>query len=368
MAQRSGGAAGASEPREADGHCPRFSIVVPLFDCRDAGTRALESALGQDFRRKRHEVIAVVDTRARHAWPTALLERCDHVVAIEADFGRVESEIALFDAGSRLAGGEYLYFIEGHTVLEADALRTLDAALVRDEGSALACGRRRNHARTRLGLLIGGNNDAHEARARHAGNFTLGAHCVIRRSLFAALGGFDARFLRFNETVLYQRAADAGVRCVFVEAILCTHHNDAGFRWLLQLLVATGRAKARYYSGAPAEGPRVRHAVYRWLRSPAAASLAALPLRVGAPIAILAAMALVNRFPRAAETIYRIGIGCADVSGFCLERGFAGMSARKRGAVPREFPAPARVATAQNALPVDSSSRPSPDNRLERTT
>jgi hypothetical protein len=43
-------------PRAAEP--PRFSIVVPLFDCRDAGVRALESALAQDFRRERYEVLS----------------------------------------------------------------------------------------------------------------------------------------------------------------------------------------------------------------------------------------------------------------------------------------------------------------------
>ena len=39
----------------------RFSIVVPLYDCRDAGLGALESALAQRYPRDRFEVIAVID-------------------------------------------------------------------------------------------------------------------------------------------------------------------------------------------------------------------------------------------------------------------------------------------------------------------
>lgn len=314
----------------------RYSIIVPLFDCRDAGVGALESALGQAFARTRYEVIVVVDARADRAALLPLLARCDAVVAVDADFAAVESEIALFDAGSRVARGEFLFFIEGHTVLALRALQQIDDALARDPGCALACGRRLNHATTRLGSLIGGNNDAHELRARRQGNFTLGANCVIRRSLFDALGGFAVAFQRYNETVLYQRALDAGVRVGTIDAVLCTHHNDAGFSWLVRLLVATGHAKARYYATLrDADRTRhTRHPVYRWLGSTSAATIAAVPLRIAGPVAILLAMALVRRFPGAAARVFKAGIGLTDVSGFCAER----------ASQPRSRTAAARVA------------------------
>ncbi|HSC98569.1 MAG TPA: glycosyltransferase, partial [Casimicrobiaceae bacterium] len=244
---------------------PRFSIVVPLYDCRDAGLGTLESSLAQRYPRDRFEVIAVIDAASP---PIAdALHDCDHTVAVEADFDGVECEMGLFDAGVRKARGDYLYFIEGHTVLERDALGALDAHLSRHPDSAIVCGRRRNHARTALGRLVGSNNDAHEGRARRRGDFTLGANCVIRRSVFDRLGGLDPRFTRFSETVLYDRARNAGERIDVVDAILCTHHNDTGFRWLIRLLIATGRAKARYYGSAELDAgrSRIRHPVYRWL-------------------------------------------------------------------------------------------------------
>ncbi|HKP65966.1 MAG TPA: hypothetical protein VJX31_05030, partial [Casimicrobiaceae bacterium] len=91
-----------------------YSIIVPLFDCRDAGTRALQSALDQTFPRERYEVIAVAEAASRD-WPNALLAQCDHVVTVDANFGAVETEILLFDAGAKRARGDSLYFIEGHT-------------------------------------------------------------------------------------------------------------------------------------------------------------------------------------------------------------------------------------------------------------
>ena len=316
-------------PPRGDARPPRFSIVVPLYDCRDAGMRAVDSALAQDFPRDRFEVIAIVDARVSREAIDAPLAQCDQVIAVDADFASVDAEIALFDAGARAASGDYLYFIEGHTVLDPGAVRALASHLRLHRDCAIVCGRRANHARTNLGILVGGNNDAHEARALARGNFTLGANCAIRRDVFARLGGFDARFARFGETVLCERARDAGVGIGALDAVLCTHHNDTGFRWLVRLLLATGRAKARYY--ATPGVTRVRHPVYRWVGSPLTAALAAWPLRVAGPAAILLAIAIVRRVPAQAHALYRVAIGMTDVAGYCLERS----AWRTRRSVPR---------------------------------
>ena len=307
-----------------------FSVIVPLYDCRDAGTEALRAALAQTLPRHRFEVIAVVDARTRNSRSDVLLAQCDRVVASDADFGAVESEIALFEAGRRAASGEWLFFTEGHTVLEPAALSAIAHHLEREPGCAIVCGRRRNRGRTRLGLLVGGNNDAHEARAQRHGDFTLGANSPIRREAFVALGGLEPRFARFGETVLYERALARGLRIDAIDAVLCTHHNDLGLSWLLRLLVATGRAKARHYAdiGSGGTHPRVRHPVYRWLRAPAVGLLALWPLRLAGFALILAAMALARRFPAAAQALYRVGVGCTDVSGYCGERASARFTRR----------------------------------------
>lgn len=299
----------------------RFSIVAPLFDLRDAGYRALASALDQAFAREGYEVIAVVDAHARDL-PSELLARCDRVIAVAIDGGDVASEIALFDAGARAARGEYLFFIEGHTVLMPDALRTLARALERSPRPDVVCGGRVDHAGTRLGALIGGNNARHALRASRGGQFTLGANCAVARARFDALGGFDPRYLRFNETVLFQRAVAAGAVVAAIDDVLCIHHDDAPFAWLVRLLRATGRAKSRYYRTLPEAGrsPQVRHPVYRWLGSRVAAAATALPLGIAGPALIAAAMLLVRRVPTLAGRLYLLGVGCTDVAGFCTDR------------------------------------------------
>jgi hypothetical protein len=60
-----------------------FSVIVPLYDCRDAGTDALRAALAQTFARERYEVIAVVDAGADRAGSDALAARL-RIDAIDA--------------------------------------------------------------------------------------------------------------------------------------------------------------------------------------------------------------------------------------------------------------------------------------------
>jgi hypothetical protein len=311
-------------------HSLRFSIVIPLYDCRDAGDRALAAALEQDYPRERFEVIVVVDARAV-PW-TSLVSRCTRTVAVDSDFAKVESEIPLFMAGADAARGDYLFFVEAHTVLERYALQKFDEHLKTHADCAIVCGRRRNHARTTLGRLVSLHNEAHEHRTRTDGDFALGANCIIRRSVFERLGGLDPDYMRFAETVLYERVKTSSARVDTIDAVLCTHHNDVGLIRLLRLLLSTGRAKARYYPTIAAN-QRDGHArrVYRWVDSRHAATFAALPFCLTGITTVLVALAMVPIAPRIAGAAYRAGIGCVNVAGFCFERR---RSSRSHGVQP----------------------------------
>ena len=300
-------------------HSPRFSIVIPLYDCRDASDSALAAAIGQSYPRERFEVIVVVDARALPS--TSLVSRCTRTVAVDMDFTKVESEIPLFMAGAHAARGDYLFFVEAHTVLEPSALQKFDEHLKARGDCAIVCGRRRNHARTALGRLVSLHNEAHEHRAQSHGDFALGANCIIRRNVFEHLGGLDADYMRFAETVLYERAKTVDVRVEMIDAVLCTHHNDVGLMRLLRLLLSTGGAKARYYPTIAANsGHGYARRVYRWVDSRRAATVAALPFGLLGTTAVLLAMAMVRIAPGIAGTAYRVGIGCVNVAGFCIER------------------------------------------------
>ena len=244
---------------------------------------------------------------ARERWPSTPI------------FTKVESEIPLFMAGANAARGDYLFFVEAHTVLEPYALQTFDEHLKADGDCAIVCGRRRNHARSALGRLVSLHNETHERRAQSHGDFALGANCIIRRSVFERLGGLDPDYMRFAETVLYERARTVDARIEVIDAVLCTHHNDLGLMRLLRLLLSTGGAKARYY---PTIAANARHGcarrVYRWVDSRRAATVAELPFGLTGLTAVVMAMAMVRIAPRIAGVAYRAGVGCVNVAGFCV--------------------------------------------------
>ena len=76
----------------------KISIVVPLFDRRNAGWKSLESALAQRYPRDRYEVVAVTardEAERPSAAVAALLARCDRVARPDHDPTIPASEIEL---------------------------------------------------------------------------------------------------------------------------------------------------------------------------------------------------------------------------------------------------------------------------------
>lgn len=306
----------------------KISIVLPLFDCRTAGWRSLESALAQSHPRDAYEVIAVTgrtrEGAAHDATLDALLARCDVVVRTDLDADDVTNETALYAAGHAQASGDLLLFMEGHTALEPDCCRVIDRHFRRHASSALAWAPRRNHGTTPLGRLVSLHNLRHERRASAHGTFSLGANSVIRRDLFARLGGFDPRYQRFGETAILHRARAEGIGVDRIDVPLATHFNDMDVRHWRMLVMQMGDAKAGYYDALRARGEdlraHVRHPIYlavgtRWR------ARVLLPLFGGAGTVFLAlAMRALAASDSIASTLYIVAIGCTDLAGYCRAR------------------------------------------------
>src|SRR5262249_27910095 len=142
--------------------------------------------------RAHYEIVTVVGgTPAQDARLLQLLPRCDTVVTIDADSASAASEIHFYIAGQRAAKGDLLFFVEGHTELLPDCCANIAAYFRAHPDSAVAWAPRVNRNRTRLGAIIGQINLRAESVAQRRGWFSLGANCVITKSLFVQLGGFD---------------------------------------------------------------------------------------------------------------------------------------------------------------------------------
>lgn len=306
----------------------KISIILPLFDRRNAGWRALESALHQQCPRELYEVVAVTgrgpEPDAGDPTVATLLARCDVLVRADVDLGDVANEIHLYQAGYERSTGDVLFFIEGHTVLDERCCANIAAHFDRHPATALAWAPRLNHGESRLGKLISMHNLHHERRAAANGVFTLGAGSVITRRLFEALGGFDLRYLRFSETALYHRALDSGVAIDRIAAPLATHYNDMSVALWRQLAIGAGVAKFRYYSALLAGGgdarPRVRHRVYLLANRTSRARFFYPVFRLSGSLSLALATRSLRFSSALAYRLYVLALGFTDLSGFCRAR------------------------------------------------
>lgn len=326
---------------------PAISIVLPVFDRRNVGWRSLESALAQDFPRGDHEVIVVGgrDGASLDADPPAraLLARCDHLVRTDVDTNDVASEAALYAAGVAKARGDWVLFMEGHTALEADCCRTIDAYARAHPGASMAWAPRFNHDTTPLGRLVTLHNLRHERRAATAGTFSLGANSIIRRDVLARLGGFDPRYQRFAETAILRRAHADGIDVGRIDKPLATHFNDMDVAHWRALVMQMGEAKRAYYAMLRERGEdlrrHARHPAYLVAFGPACARVLQPCFGIAGAAMLGLALAAHAASERAAASLYVAAVGFTDLAGYCR----AGARSRAPAA------APARVTARRSA-------------------
>lgn len=308
---------------------PTISIILPVFDRRNVGWRSLASALSQDFPRASYEVIVVVgrDRAMLDDDPAAasLLARCDHVARTGLDNGDVASEAALYAAGVAQARGEWIFFMEGHTALEPDCCRTIDAYAREHPGAAMAWAPRINRDTTPLGRLITHHNVRHERRAAKAGTFSLGANSIIRREVLARLGGFDPRYQRFAETAILRRARAEGIVIGRIGAPLAAHFNDMDVAHWRALVTQMGEAKRAYYDALRERGDdlrgHVRHPAYLVAGPAWRARLLHPFFRLAGAAMLRLALASLASSERLASALYVPAVGFTDLAGYCRARG-----------------------------------------------
>ena len=302
----------------------KISLILPLYDRRNAGWQPLRSALAQTLPREEYEVVVVVGrTQGGEAVTDpdgeALLRQCDAVVRVDADTSLPEQEIPLLMAGYADSTGDLLFFMEGHTELAPNSCATI-AAHFRDNPQARIAWAPRIHRHTSpLGFLIGMHSKRHERRAHGRGGFWLGANSVITREYFERLGGLDAAYMRFCEHVLSERILREHLPIARIPVPLAIHYDDMPLAQLIGVAIAAGEAKYRYYNApvAGADAVRVRHPIYLAARHPAFA-LALYPLAcLFREVLLRAAIAWVRTARDPAYRLYVLGFGFADISGYC---------------------------------------------------
>jgi len=322
----------------------KISLILPLFDRRNAGWKPLESALGQTMARGGYEIIVVVGNEStKDAHVDALLQQCDAVVHVDADPNQPDQEIPILMAGYARSTGDVLFFMEGHTELDPNCCAMIAEHFRGHPQSRIAWAPRIHSNTSALGALIGIHSKRHESRVAEHGGFGLGANSVITREYFEYLGRLDPRYMRFGERVLLERVMRENVAIGRLDLPLATHYDDMPLSQLIEIATAAGEAKYRYYN-APASdagaGPvQVRHGIYR-VANCAAGALILFPLATALRGLFLRASIIAqsaggkSAYRLSAYRLFVPGLGFADLSGFCRARIQALRAGRRRGLVP----------------------------------
>jgi hypothetical protein len=321
----------------------KISLILPLFDRRNAGWKSLESALGQTMARSDYEVIVIVgrasggeSTMDAHA--EALLQRCDTVVRVDADPDRPDQEIPFLMAGYARSTGDALFFMEGHTELDPNCCAMIAAHFRGHPRSRIAWAPRIHRSKTSLGSLIGMHSKRHESRGSGRGGFGLGANSVITREYFEHLGRLEAGYMRFCERVLFERVLRENVAIGRIESPLAIHYDDMTLSGLIAVATAAGQAKYKYYnsllSGAGAGPVEVRHGIYL-VANRAAGAVMLLPLAcLLRGLFLRVAIAVCSTSRKSAYRFFVPGLGFADLSGYCSARIRALRAGPRRALVP----------------------------------
>jgi hypothetical protein len=319
----------------------QISLILPLFDRRNAGWKPLESALGQTMARGEYEIIVVVgravgNESTKDAYVDALLQQCDAVVHVDADPNQPDQEIPFLMAGYARSTGDALMFMEGHTELVPNCCAMIAAHFHGHPQSRIAWAPRMHSNTSALGALIGIHSKRHENRVEEHGGFTLGANSVITREYFEHLGRLDPGYMRFGERVLFERVMRENVAIGRIELPLAIHYDDMPVSQLIEIAAAAGEARYRYYNSSVSDaGPvQVRHGIYR-VANYAAGALILLPLATALRGFFLhAAIVAYGVGRKSAYRFFVPGLGFADLSGFCRARIHALRAGRRRALVP----------------------------------
>ncbi len=225
---------GAPADGEALGE-PRVSIVIPVFNGAALTEKCLYGIAENTADEPTYEVI-VVDNGSTD-WTIYLLH------AMEGDLRVLSNDRNLGFAracnqGAADARGEYVLFLNNDTVPHPDWLSSMVAVADSDPSIGIVGARLLypdgtvQHAGMELvqgipdHVLRGAAADDPRVTGQRDLDMVTGACLMIRRDLFAQIGGFDAQFVNGAEDVdLCLRARQAGCRVVYCGAAVVDHHE-----------------------------------------------------------------------------------------------------------------------------------------------
>jgi len=229
---------------------PSVTLIVAMRNEERHIARCVESLLAQDYPADRLEVL-FMDGRSTDRTRELVGERIAGRpgFAVVDNPGQIQS--IAWNLGIERAHGELVGIVSGHSELAADYVTRVVETLART-GADLVGGPARAESETVVGDAIalamstpfgvGGAEFRYATEEREVDTVFMG---VCKRSLYEAIGGFDAEMVRNQDDELSYRLLEHGGRIVCNPDIRSVYRNRATLRSLWKQYFDYGRWKVR---------------------------------------------------------------------------------------------------------------------------
>ncbi len=208
---------------------PDLSVVIPTFNNREVLGRALDAMFAQEFPKERYEVVILDDGSTDGTGE--MVRDLPSPIRVNYHWQPNRGRAAARNAGSRLAQGRVLLYLDSDIIAAPDLLRRHAAYYARDQRPIGVQGRTLIHPRSRTSPFMKTKELLPDLTPRRRTN--LSPYHVITRNLSIraedlwAVGGFDESFPGYGweDIELGLRLHARGVR-FYYDAGAIGYHDD----------------------------------------------------------------------------------------------------------------------------------------------
>ncbi|EFC7328542.1 glycosyltransferase family 2 protein, partial [Escherichia coli] len=192
----------------------KVSVVIPTHSRPNLLRKAIESVLNQTY--KPCEIIVVDDTESEET--ARCLSVINSDIPIRLKYNTSSGAGSSRNLGAKIANGDFVAFLDDDDLWLPTKLETQMYELRHTQYDAIFCQMIINYEGVNIQYSTRAKNVAEPLKEICIENF-IGAtiSCVIRRSIFMKLGGFDERFKAREEYDLWIRVIQSNAKIKIIE-------------------------------------------------------------------------------------------------------------------------------------------------------